>query len=70
VIGFLKRIQDDRYRRAAKRRRTEELMGWICVPILVFLGWMALRTWDEMNVARGPTIPETIIPATTSIRRN
>lgn len=45
-------------------------MGWICVPLLIFLGWIGLRAWDEVNVARGPVIPEATIPSTTTIRRN
>jgi hypothetical protein len=71
VIGFLRRIRDDRYRRANNRRRTEEIMGWICVPLILFLGWSAFRAWDEVNAARASAAPpEQIIPSTTTIRRN
>jgi hypothetical protein len=70
VIGFIRRIREDRDRRASNRRRTEEIMGWICVPLIVFLGWMGLRAWEEVNASRASNAPEPIIPSTTTIRRN
>jgi hypothetical protein len=70
VIGFFRRIREDRDRRAYNRRRTEEIMGWICVPIILVLGWTALRAWEEMGASRASNAPEPIIPSTTTIRRN
>jgi hypothetical protein len=70
VIGFFRRLRDDRYRRANNRRRTEEIMGWICVPLIVFLGWAGLRAWEEANASRTGAGPEVLIPSTTTIRRN
>lgn len=70
MIGFFRRIREDRYRRASKRRRTEEIMGWICVPLILFIGWVGLRAWEEANAARVPSGPEVVIPSTTTIRRN
>jgi hypothetical protein len=45
-------------------------MGWICVPLIIFLGWTGVRAWEEMNAARASNAPEPIIPSTTTIRRN
>jgi hypothetical protein len=70
VIGFLRRIRDDRDRRAHNRRRTEEIMGWICVPIIVFLGWVAFRAWEDRGGPSAQARPEPVFPATTTIRRN
>jgi hypothetical protein len=70
VIGFFRRIREDRYRRASNRRRTEEIMGWICVPLILFLGWSAFRAWEEMNAGRASAGPEPVFPSTTTIRRN
>jgi hypothetical protein len=69
VIGLFRRIRDDRYRRAERRRRTEEIMGWICVPVLLFIGWYAFKAWEEMNPGR-PNAPDRVLPATTTILRN
>jgi predicted negative regulator of RcsB-dependent stress response len=69
VIGFLRRLSDDRYRRAQKRRRTEEIMGWICVPLLLFVGWFGWQAWEQANPGR-PQGADTVLPSTTTIRRN
>jgi hypothetical protein len=69
VIGLFRRIRDDRYRRAERRRRTEEIMGWICVPVLLFIGWFAFKAWEESKPGR-PTGPDTVLPSTTTILRN
>jgi hypothetical protein len=69
VIGYLRRVREDRWRRAARRRRTEEIMGWICVPLLLGVGWMAWQAWEQANPGR----PLGFDPATataTSVRRN
>ncbi len=69
MIGYFRRLSDERYRRAQKRRRTEEIMGWICVPLLVFIGWTGFRAWEEMRPER-PALNDAVIPSTTAIRRN
>jgi uncharacterized membrane protein len=69
VIGFFRRLSDERYRRAQKRRRTEEIMGWICVPILLLIVWSAWRMWEEANAGRAQ-LRDPVIPATTTILRN
>ncbi len=63
MIGFLRRLSDDRYKRASKRRRTEEIMGWICVPVLIMVTWFAFKGWDELMAERQPKGREQIIPA-------
>jgi hypothetical protein len=69
VIGFLRRLSDDRYRRAERRRRTEEIMGWVCVPVIVVVAWFAWQAWEDVNKGRA-SAPEPVIPSTLTIRRN
>ncbi len=45
-------------------------MGWICVPLLLFIGWTGFRAWEEVNTARSPALKDPVIPATTTILRN
>jgi predicted negative regulator of RcsB-dependent stress response len=68
VIGYFRRLSDERYRRALKRRRTEEIMGWVCVPVLLMIGWIGWQAWQEINPGR-PSGSDTVFP-TTTIRRN
>jgi hypothetical protein len=63
VIGFLRRISDDRYKRATKRRRTEEIMGWICVPVLIMIVWFSFKGWDELVAERQPKGRDQAVPA-------
>jgi hypothetical protein len=63
VIGFLRRLSDERYRRASKRRRTEEIMGWICVPVLIVVVWFSVKGWDDLMAERQPKGREQIMPA-------
>jgi hypothetical protein len=44
-------------------------MGWICVPVLLFIGWYAFKVWEEMNTGR-PNAPEPARPAAATILRN
>jgi hypothetical protein len=44
-------------------------MGWICVPVILFMGWSAWKVWEELNPGR-PQGSDTVIPSTTSLRRN
>lgn len=68
---MFRRMRDEHYRRAYRRRRTEEIMGWICVPLLVFVGWTAFQLWEDVNSSRRPAAgPEQFLPSTTTIRRN
>jgi hypothetical protein len=52
-----------------KRRRTEEAMAWICVPVIVVVAWFAWKGWEELNPGR-PAGNDMILPSTTTIRRN
>ncbi len=63
MIGFLRRLSDDRYRRANKRRRTEEIMGWVCVPVLIMVVWFGLKGWDDLMAQRQPQLREQVTPA-------
>jgi len=64
VIRYLRRVSDERYRRAAKRRRTEEIMGWICVPLILLLGWYAWKGWETVIADRQPQFRDVTIPTT------
>jgi hypothetical protein len=64
VIGFLRRFSEQRYQRAEKRRRTEEIMGWICVPVLLVLGWYAWKGWEQVVADRQQPAREQVMPAT------
>lgn len=64
MIRYLRRISDERRRRALKRRRTEEIMGWICVPLIVMLGWYGYKGWEELMAERQPHYRESVMPAT------
>jgi hypothetical protein len=68
VIGFLRRLGDERARRAHKRRRTEEIMGWICVPVILVLGWYSWKAFEEATTTR-PDLREIFVPSTTAIQR-
>lgn len=48
MIGAFRRMRDEQYRRASNRRRTEEVMAWICVPIILFFVWLGMQAWDEV----------------------
>jgi hypothetical protein len=62
VIGFFRRLSDERYRRATKRRRTEEIMGWICVPVLIMIVWFGMKGWDDLMAERQPKQREQVVP--------
>ena len=68
MIGFFRRWGDERARRAYKRRRTEEIMGWICVPVILVLGWYSWKAFEHATAAR-PELREIFTPSTTSIQR-
>ncbi len=61
-------MREERYRRALRRRRTEEIMGWICVPLIIFVGWYAFKAWEERNLVR-PSASEPAQPAAATILR-
>jgi hypothetical protein len=42
-------------------------MGWICVPLILFLGWIGLRAWEETNSTRASRTSDPIIPTTSTI---
>ncbi len=63
MIGYFRRLSDDRYRRATKRRRTEEIMGWVCVPVLIMIVWFGLKGWDDLMAERQPKQREQVMPA-------
>jgi hypothetical protein len=54
VFGAYRNWQQNRDRRALRRRRTEEILGWICVPLLVLLGWQIWVAIDTELASRGP----------------
>jgi hypothetical protein len=62
-------MREDRWRRAHQRRRTEEIMGWICVPVILVVAWFGWKAYEEANPGR-PSGTDAVIPSTTSIRRN
>ncbi|MGL4634693.1 MAG: hypothetical protein ACRCWF_01825 [Beijerinckiaceae bacterium] len=43
-------------------------MGWICVPVLVVIGWYTWSAWDQMMAER-PQLKEQIMPSTVGIQR-
>jgi hypothetical protein len=63
VIGFFRRLSDERYRRATKRRRTEEIMGWVCVPVLIVIGWYAFKGYEQISADRRAPTPDQVMPA-------
>jgi hypothetical protein len=63
VISYLRRVSEERYQRAQRRRRTEEIMGWICVPLIVMVGLYAWKGWEQMVADRQPQLRETVTPA-------
>ena len=63
MIGYFRRLSDERYRRASKRRRTEEIMGWICVPVLIVVVWFAFKGWDDLMAERQPKGRDQAVPA-------
>jgi hypothetical protein len=57
-------MRESHYRRADNRRRTEEIMGWICVPVILFLGWLGLQAWEEAVAGRQtPAAQQAATPA-------
>jgi hypothetical protein len=63
VIGFFRRVSDERYKRATKRRRTEEIMGWICVPLLIMLGWYVFQAYERLMADRSQPAREQVLPS-------
>jgi hypothetical protein len=68
VTGFFRRWSDESYRRASRRRRTEEIMGWICVPVIIVIGWSGWQAWDQIVADRGQS-RDVVIPAAADILR-
>jgi cytoskeletal protein RodZ len=52
VIGFFQRWGDARYARQQKRRRTEEIMGWVCVPVFLVVGWIGYNAMQQFQSER------------------
>ena len=72
MIGYFRRISEERYRRAQRRRRTEEIMGWICVPVILVIGWYGWKVWEQVVADRQAPYREQVTPATlgsTPLRR-
>jgi len=63
VIGYLRRLGDQRRRRALRRRRSEEIAGWICVPIIAIVCLYAWRGWELMIADRLPQHRDSVTPA-------
>lgn len=68
MISYFRRLSEERYRRASSRRRTEEIMGWVCVPVLVIIGWYSWSAWEQMMAER-PQLREQIMPSIVGIQR-
>ncbi len=68
MFGTYQRWSDARYRRAANRRRTEEIMGWVCVPIILVVGWYSWSAWEQVMAER-PQLREQVTPANTGVQR-
>ncbi|MCA3565283.1 MAG: hypothetical protein IOC90_14715 [Methylocystis sp.] len=64
MIGYFRRISEERYRRAQRRRRTEEIMGWICVPVILVIGWYGWKGWEHVVADRQTPNREQVTPAT------
>ncbi|MGL5114020.1 MAG: hypothetical protein ACRC7C_01735 [Beijerinckiaceae bacterium] len=57
-------MREDHFRRADNRRRTEEVMGWFCVPVILILGWLGFQAWEEAVAARQtPAAQQAVTPA-------
>ena len=63
MIGYFRRLSEERYRRAQRRRRTEEIMGWICVPVIIAIGWYGWKAWEQVVADRQPAAREQTSPA-------
>lgn len=63
MIGGFRRWYDQHERRAARRRRTEEIIAWICVPLIVVMGLYVWRIWDDYIAARDPLRQPAAVPA-------
>jgi hypothetical protein len=71
VIGFFQRWNDARYYRQQKRRRTEEIMGWLCLPVFLFIGWVGFSAFQQFQADRSQDrqIQPTQQAAPVSLRR-
>jgi hypothetical protein len=43
-------------------------MGWICVPVIIVVGWYAWSAWEQVMAER-PQLREQIMPANSGIQR-
>ncbi len=37
-------------------------MGWVCVPLLVMLGWYAFKGYEDLMAERQPQFREAVMP--------
>jgi hypothetical protein len=54
VIRSWRNWRDAHERRARNRRRTEEILSWICVPLFVVVGWYVWEAWEREVASRFP----------------
>jgi hypothetical protein len=45
-------MRDEHLWRAHRRRRTEEIMGWICVPVILVICYVGWQAWDQIASER------------------
>ncbi len=38
-------------------------MGWICVPLIILVGWYAWKGWEQMVAERQPQLRDVAVPA-------
>jgi hypothetical protein len=64
-VGSLRRWRDNHERRARRRRRSEEIISWICVPLILFLGMLIWRELDQAMLASLPK--DAVVPGRPAI---
>jgi hypothetical protein len=58
VFGVWGRWRDAHEKRARARRRTEEVLAWICVPAFLMLGYYVWEAWEREVASRVPAAQE------------
>jgi hypothetical protein len=70
VLDAYHRWRYNSYARSVRRRRTEEVMGWICVPLMCGLVYIGYSAYDNAMTERAkPREQRTLIPDTSAVSR-